>query len=138
MGGPLPKRSDQRRRKNAPAGGEAEQLPAGEPVVWTAADPSWIPSVRRWYEAQARSGQADLLAQSDVETLWLWAQTLSEAYETGQLKPALLTAWNQACRDMLVTEGARRRARVELQHGPLDEEEPAPDVTSIHSRLKAG
>lgn len=135
--GPTPKRSDQRRRTNSPEATAVSRDSAGS-LVWPEADPAWFSAVRRWYEAQARSGQASLLEQSDVETLWLWAAILDDAWQRGELKGSLLSSWSSACRDLLVTEGARRRAQVEIEQNEDVEQDAGPEVTSIHSRLKSG
>ncbi len=137
MPGPMPKRSDQRRRTNSTEPVEVDREPPSS-VDWPAPDPNWLEPITRWYQAQQESGQASLLEPSDVATLWLWAEALDDAFKHGTVKPSLLSAWTMACRDMLVTEGSRRRASVELASGEDAEPEPGPHLASVYSRLKAG
>lgn len=125
------------------AGDEAwQRVPTGG-VVWP--DPgAWDPVIVQWYEAQRRSGQAALLEQSDVASLYFWARILNDHLETdGVIKGSVLATWQQMCRDMLVTEGSRRRSKVAVDRGDDDDEDesqlPAPaTVASLYSKLKTG
>lgn len=136
MPGPMPKRSEQRRRTNSK---EPAKIDREQPfcVDWPAPDPNWLGPITRWYLAQQESGQASLLESSDAATLWLWAEALDDAFKHGTVKPSLLSAWTMACRDLLVTEGSRRRAQVEIEQNEDVEQDAGPAVTSLHSRLKS-
>lgn len=134
---------DGRRKAEFESGGDEawRRVPTGG-VVWPEADPAWWLAIRRWYDAQRMSGQASLLEQSDVESLWLWAAILDDAWQRGELKGSLLATWQQMCRDMLVTEGSRRRSKVAIDRGEDEADEPegpAPaTVASLYSKLKTG
>lgn len=149
-GGPVPKRSDQRRRTNAPdqpiATAPASPARRARPP---AASKDWHPAALRWYRSLAKSGQAVFYEASDWAAAWLVAEAISRelkpqfvgvSLETGQpifserpVKGASLAAWLQAMTGLLVTEGDRRRARVELMRAVP---EPAGSETAV-SRLDA-
>lgn len=134
----MPKRSDQRRRRNAPET-PIEQAPAyplakGQPP----ADERWHRIAAAWYESLGRSGQSQFYEPSDWATAHLIAESISRDLkpqvvgvhpETGEpvmatipLKGASLAAYLKAMTALLVTEGDRRRAGVELQRVRQDPE----------------
>lgn len=127
--GPVPKRSSQRRRTNEPEGGPITQADGAVVVPVPAADESWHPVARAWFESLAGSGQSRFYEPSDWATAVLMAESMSRDLEeqvvgitdSGQvvkakipLKGASLSAYLRAMSVLLVTEGDRRRARVEL------------------------
>jgi hypothetical protein len=131
MPGPVPKRSDQRRRTNKPEGGitRAPSLAAAVPVP--PAEPDWHPMARGWYESLAESGQAVFYQPSDWQTARVWAELLSRQLFTGRTSAQMIAAWSAAATELLTTEGARRRARLELERaGEVDLDEDA-SVTAI-------
>lgn len=132
--GPVPKRSDMRRRRNKPdipittlaAGTNAE---APEP------DAEWHPIAVRWYRSLAESGQRVFYEPSDWATAYLIAESISRDLhpqfvghtDSGHviereipMKGASLAAYLKAMNALLVTEGDRRRARMELERGEVD------------------
>ncbi|WP_018503071.1 phage terminase small subunit [Parafrankia discariae] len=138
-GGPVPKRQAQRRRANKPEVEvrSAPAAPAGKAQPPAAAR-DWHPIARRWYKALAESGQSVYYEPSDWATAYLLAEVISRELqpqivgrdeETGKpltatmpVKGASLAAWLKAMTGLMVTEGERRRARVELTR---TDEEPA-------------
>ena len=121
MGGPIPKRSDQRRRRNKPAV-PITSAPGAASVPVPPADPAWVPAARRWYESLAASGQSVYFEPSDWATAVVWSEVLSRALSQGARPSAqLIAAWSAASNELLTTEGARRRARLELdRRGEVD------------------
>lgn len=128
--GPAPKRSDQRRRRNAPTG-PVTKLGGREVVVTEAppADAAWHPVVKRWFEALASSRHAVFYEPSDYATAAVVAEAMSRDLAAGQVRGASLSAFLRACTALLATEGDRRRAGVELAlaQPALDDDE----VTSL-------
>lgn len=141
--GPVPNRSDQRRRTNKPEDGiELTKAPGAVEVCVPKANAKWHPIAKRWFEALTTSGQAAFYEPSDWATAELIAESMSrdlkpqvvgmsETVETDSesgiaftkaepvmatipLKGASLAAYLKAFASLLVTEGDRRRARVEL------------------------
>jgi hypothetical protein len=120
-GGPPPKRSTQRRRKNKI---EGLQRAAVAPMVRGAAlrgDHS--EEARRFWRALRRSGQAEFFQPSD----WAAAELVVVAIDAFVRKPSamMLSAINQAMSNLLVTEADRRRVRLELE---LPDPDPVDDA----------
>jgi hypothetical protein len=144
--GPAPKRSDQRRRSNTPAAGEPTKAPGASKVPVPRGDSKWHPVARRWYASLAKSGQSAFYEPSDWATAYLVAESMSRelspqglvyqgkvvGYHTMTVKAGALSAWLQAMTVLMVTEGDRRRAALELQRPkPSGGEEGNADVSWI-------
>ena len=133
MSGPAPKRSDQRRRRNATAG--EERMAAATPGEAIPADPpdagEWSYGITQWYESLANSGQSAWYSATDWSSAWLMAETMNSELAEGPLKAATVANWLKLNAALLATEGDRRRAAVELRL-PEPEQGPA-DVTDIQS-----
>lgn len=135
-GGPVPKRSDQRRRRNkvdidsAPAvveSGEARGPECPDEVSGLA---------RRWYESLRTSGQSVYYADSD----WTSALIVARAIEQFETRPTahMLTAILSGCGSLAATEGDRRRLRIELEmqtSGDVDEDAAVLAIDDYQRRL---
>lgn len=122
--GPIPKRSEERRRRNQDDGPELIQAPSGGPEDLPdlpEPDALWHPIAADWYLSLRESGQSAFYEPSD------WAMSryaahvmsqvlLSERGPNGQLVAAL----NSVMSSLLTTEGDRRRARMELERKKPD------------------
>lgn len=121
MPGPPPKHSDQRRRRNkvdvekAVADGvsRAPKLTGSHSAV-----------AKRFWERLGESGQAQFFQPSD----WSQAELVVLAIDAFVSKPSamMLQSINSAMSSLLVTEGDRRRLRLELQ-APSDSEDGGDD-----------
>ncbi len=119
MSGPVPKRSDQRRRRNA--GEPITRVPrvtelTDAPAVLT----DWHPLAADWYLSLARSGQAQYYEPSDWEYARTLAELLSRCLQAEKTPALLVTTVLSGMADLLVTEGARRRARMEIEKAPAE------------------
>ena len=150
--GPVPKRSDQRRRTNAPAK-PIDKVPARFQAAVPATDESWHPVAGAWYESLANSGQSTFYEASDWATAFLIAESMSRDLspqfvgftesgeilkETIPLKGASLSAYLRAMAVLMVTEGDRRRLQVELEKprpADPDEDRSLATITSLQNRL---
>lgn len=112
--GPVPKRSDQRHghRKAEPV--DAAPAAPRSTTRKPSASADWHPIARRWYLALGRSGQAHWYEPSDWEHAYVWAEMLSRQLESDKPSAMMLAAWDSASARLLVTEGDRRRMRIEL------------------------
>lgn len=151
--GPVPKRSDQRRRTNSPAT-PVDHAPGACVVAPPDPDAHWHPVARAWFDSLAESGQAIFYEPSDWAVAYLIAESMSRdlspqvvgTTEKGEilkdtipLKGASLSAYLRAMAVLGVTEGDRRRMAIELER---TEPESDPDadradatVTDLRSRL---
>lgn len=154
-GGPPPKRSDQRRRTNSPG---TQTAPAGDEPTIPDADLEWHPVARMWFQSLACSGQSQFYEASDWATAYLIAEAMSRELnpqpivigrgesaevEMHNLPPkgASLAAWLKAMTSLLVTEGDRRRLRLELERQGPAESEGGADVSELDEyrrRLQSG
>lgn len=136
--GPIPKRDDERRRRNKPVVEttvvEADVDPE---YVVPEADPKWHPIASQWYLSLAQSAQAEFYQPSDWATAYILAESISRdlnpqfvavsettgeaIYERIPMKGASLSAYLKGFTALMVTEGDRRRARMEIER-----EQPAP------------
>jgi hypothetical protein len=137
----VPKRSDQRRRRNA--GAPVDRAAGAARVRVPAADRGWHPVALRWYRSLRSSGQAAFYEPSDWALAYVLAESLSrdlgdkfvgftkagEAVTARLPIPAgSLTAYLRGMTALLATEGDRRRLRLELDR-PGDEDDAAPTVS---------
>ena len=127
MPGPVPKRSDQRRRRNKPEGPALSKGVAGPAPDMPPPADHWHDIARDWYLALAQSGQAHYYEASDWATAYYVAEAMSRNLLGGKFSAQLFQSIMSAMTDLLTTEGARRRARVELERH--NEQTPAADPT---------
>jgi hypothetical protein len=126
--GPVPKRSSQRRRTNKPEGGEITTAPSrAVRVAPPPAESRWHPLVRDWYDSLAESGQSRFYEPSDWAQAKIWAELLSrELKKRSRISAQMIAAWAAGATELLTTEGARRRMRLELERaGEVDGDEEA-------------
>ena len=129
MPGPVPKRSEQRRRRNLDS--IPDRARAGAKVPPPPLREGLSPLAQSWYAALADSGQSQFYEASD----WATAQLVAEAIHTYAEAPtaALLTTILTGSGLLLATEGDRRRLRLEL----VREDKPAAPSAPKPRRLKA-
>lgn len=135
MPGPVPARSDRRRRRNKPEVEtlRAEGLGASQPGI----DPDWHPIAQRWFESLGASGQAEFYEASDWATAVYVAQAMSANLTQPKFSAVLFSSVMSAMTELLTTEGARRRVRLELERA-TEEEEPAAVAIMAQYRDRAG
>lgn len=123
MSGPVPKRSAERRRRNATPGAETVSIPGV--VVAPAAEKGLHPIAMRWFEALKESGQAQFYEPSDWATAAYIAHAMSESLKGEALTGAMLSAVMSSMTGLLVTEGDRRRMRLEIEREAPKQQDPA-------------
>lgn len=135
--GPIPNREDDLARPRERGNASDPGVTRGEllPVTWNLdPDEDWHPIAIRLYLSVRTSGQAAFYQDSDWAILWSLCEDLShykqgsKGYdkETGELynKPRsgqMLQAIMSQLNSLLLTEGERRRVRIELQEPEEDE-----------------
>lgn len=127
-GGPVPKRTDQRRRRNQTET-PVTKAPAGGEVKIPSASREWHPIARDWFRSLRHSGQSQFYTASDWQTARYVAEMMSRSLYDGKVNAQLFSGVMSAMTELLTTEGARRRAKLELE--PSSENEEASDVSWI-------
>ncbi|MHD0252632.1 hypothetical protein ACQZES_05485 [Corynebacterium diphtheriae] len=118
MPGPVPKRSDQRRRRNKDAtglrivtGNEVAAPRVKSPRV----SAHWHPLMKEWFRSLKESRQSAFYEPSDWQTARLLAEVMSAELQSEKgVNASMLGEFNRAAAALLTTEGERRRLRVEL------------------------
>ena len=130
--GPVPKRSDQRRRANKPEVEVAKgQSAPPESITAPDPDPAWHPSALRWYVSLGKSGQRAWYQPSDWAEAHVWTGLLSQQLESSRPSAMLLAAWSAASARLLTTEGDRRRVRIELERAQARDPDKEAGVASM-------
>ena len=110
---PVPKRSDQRRRRNIE--GRPDKVTAEGAVEVPDVGDAWHPVARDWFLSLAESGQSQFFEPSD----WQHARYIAEAMTTnlnaGKFSAQLFASVESAMNNLGSTEGARRRLRIEVE-----------------------
>jgi len=132
--GPIPKRSDERIRRNKPDV-PVEKLDAiGIVQVPELGIDDPHPFIVDFYESLKDSAQSRYYEPSD----WQYARWLMYAmndYISGRKPSAVMfQSINTALSDLLITEGERRRVRLEIERGQSGQEDA--QVTSIEDYFK--
>lgn len=128
--GPVPKRSNQRRRRNADTRPDRVAAPAA-PV---SAPPLDFPAHRiaeDWYRSLSDSGQAQYFEPSDWQAARVLAYDLTRHLNSGRASAQMLAAIWSAMGDLLTTEAARRRVRMEILRASDEESDARAGVVAI-------
>ncbi|GAA0654840.1 hypothetical protein GCM10009548_21460 [Streptomyces malaysiensis subsp. malaysiensis] len=138
MPGPVPKRSDQRRRRNKSDGPAVVKAQTGTVPDMPPADESWHPIAARWYTSLGESGQSQFYEPSDWAMAVYLAEAMSRNLKSGRFSAQLLQTVLSGMTDLLTSEGARRRARIELERGTSEADaQEAARMTLMDSYRKA-
>ena len=125
--GPVPKRSQERRRRNKD-GGDVEQVKVGGRVEAPGFRDGLHPLAAELREVLADSGQAQFFEPSD----WWLAKLLAEAvddYMEGRRSATKLAEIRALATELMMSEGQRRRMRLELERDETVETDA--EVTAI-------
>lgn len=132
--GPIPKRSEERRRRNKDDGPDLVQAPSGPPAEvpdLPEPDERWHPIARDWYLSLRESGQAQFYEPSDWAVARYAAELMSRGLSSDRPPNGqYVSALDSVMARLLTTEGDRRRARIELERKPAARQAPA-SVTAI-------
>jgi hypothetical protein len=116
--GPVPKRSEARTRRNKEPEGDVKLAKGtSKPSSWPPASERWDELAVDWYHGLRDSGMAEYYEQSDIEMARIIAGELShylKSYE-GKRSAMMFAALMTAMSSLGVTEGDRRRMRIELE-----------------------
>lgn len=138
MPSPIPKRSDEghrttraRKRKNGLTQGRSGNLDfIPEP------DEDWHPIAKMVWDGAKKSGEAVYYEPSDWAVLYSLCDDISHYKASGRRGAQMLTAINSMMTSLLLTEGDRRRVRIELDRHSEEEIESA-GVASMKKFLES-
>lgn len=137
MTGPLPKRSEERTRRNKPENEGGIALSKGNRVPFKVppVDGAWHSRAKQWYRSLSRSGMREYYELSDYEMARVLCDALTEYYKrpTAMMLATIL----QGMTSLGVTEGERRRMRIELED-PKESETSASVVAIDKYRAQLG
>jgi hypothetical protein len=92
---------------------------------------SWHPTAKKWYLALRMSAQTVFYQPSDWMEAYVAAEILSELLNAGRVSAMLYAAWAGHTARLLVSEGDRRRMRVELEKAGRDDEDEKAALASV-------
>ncbi|UFD97943.1 minor tail protein [Streptomyces phage Pablito] len=123
--GPIPNRESDLARPRSRKGTDEQEAKKGlmRKVTVPRADPEWHPIAKQLYDSLKKSGQADFYQQSDWALAYALCDDLSHYKKSSKRSAQMAQTLYSALGNLLVTEGDRRRVRIELQ-------EPEPETTS--------
>jgi hypothetical protein len=130
--GPVPNRSEDLARDRSRKGGDVVAVTKGiaYPVDRVPEpDMDWHPIAVMLWNSLESSGQSAYYQNSDWAYAFSVCDDLSLYKKQGRRSAQMLTAINSAMEKLLLTEGDRRRVRIELDPPPPDE--PTASVTAI-------
>jgi hypothetical protein len=127
--GPVPKRSNQRRRRNKTDVDSAPVAVRPGEVRGPECPDELSGLARRWYESLRTSGQSEFYADSD----WTSALIIARAIERFEERPTahMLTAILSGFGSLAATEGDRRRLRIELERQTVGDEDEDAAVVAL-------
>lgn len=120
MPGPVPKHSSERRRRNKESA--VETVASFGDVAVPEADEMWHPIAHRWYESLRTSGQSRFYEPSDWAQAFYVAEAMSRNLSTDRFSAQLFASVLSAMTELLTTEGARRRVRLEVEREKAGDE----------------
>jgi hypothetical protein len=96
-----------------------------KPVKIPNADRDWHPIARRLWDSLKTSGQSDFYQNSDWAFAYSLCEDLSYYKKSGKRSGQMLQTIYSAFERLLVTEGDRRRVRVELNEPETEQDSAA-------------
>jgi hypothetical protein len=139
--GPVPSRKAELARPRSRKGREhADPVTTGEwrePVI-PDPDPSWHPIARTLWDALSTSGQSDYYQSSDWAFAYSICEDLSYYKRSKKRSGQMLASLYSAMSSLLITEGDRRRVRIELERPAEDEAESASVVAIAEYKQMLG
>lgn len=120
--GPVPKRSEERIRRNTTEYGTIDKIEVIGPVTVPRLEiVNPHPFTRELWDGMIDSGQAKYFEPSD----WAYAKFAlhfaDKLLKSGKPSAQMLVAVNQMLTDLLVSEGSRRRVRLEVERNSGEE-----------------
>lgn len=112
--GPVPKRSQERRRRNKDST-PTETVAVQGTVEPPAASKHWHPIAKSWFDSLKESGQSRFYEPSDWQLARYVAEGLSRSLKAKTFSAELMKTVLAGMTELLTSEGARRRVRLEVK-----------------------
>lgn len=136
-GGPVPKRSEQRRRRNkAPEGAAVTTAPAGVTASAPESEDAWHPRAKEWFDSLAQSGQSAFYEASDWAMARFAADLMTSLLSADKPSAQMVASLLQLTTALMCTEGDRRRLRLELARGVQVDEDEVASVAALDDYRK--
>lgn len=119
--GPVPKRSENRKRRNKPNAAEGRfpvtKAQGSVKVTVPNASKDWCAASKRIYKGLRDSGQARFFEPSDWALAYFLMDEITRYVEQGRQNGQVLASLLSGLSSLLVSEGDRRRVGLELSRG---------------------
>lgn len=138
--GPIPKRSGTRLRNESVARAEGHNVtraPGAKRVFAPAADPDWHPIAARLYASLKKSGQSAFYEPSDWAMAYSLCEDLSAYKRMDRRSGQMLAVIYSTLSTLLVTEGDRRRAQMELEREDSSESKQTTVIDAYEKLLES-
>lgn len=126
--GPVGKRSDQRHGHRSKEELAADRAPAGAELEWYPEDPEWNKVAKWFYSACRGSGMSVFWEQTDVALIYYVAESMSRNLAAGKFNAMHYASVISSMSDLGITEGSRRRMKIELDRGIASDGESETDA----------
>jgi hypothetical protein len=100
------------------------------------ADPSWHPTAQRWYRSLRFSGQSQFFQASDWEAARYVAEAMTINLRSDRFSAEQFKGIWSAMGDLLTTEAARRRVRMEVEQADDGDDETPAEVIRLADYAK--
>lgn len=135
--GPVPKRSDLRIRRNKPVIEIDKVEVLGDVKIPDLDIDDPHPMVVDIYESLTHSGQAYYYEPSDWQYARFAMHFANQLLKTGRPGSQLLAVVQQMFTDLLISEGSRRRMRMEVERNKSSDDGKVIDISDVY-RQKLG
>lgn len=114
--GPIPKRSEERTRRNKEneAGIEVKKGEATT-TTWPHAGVDWEKPIKDFYYGLKKSGMSNFYQQAEIQWAWIACDELNGYRQNGGGAMKLQAVLSMFSQGLGVTEGDRRRMQIELE-----------------------
>lgn len=132
--GPVPKRSNQKHgHRSQEEKAEYDKVAIDAPPVQAQEpDATWHQVAKDWFTSLGESGQSRFYEPSDWATARYVAEAMSRNLKAGRFSGQLFAAIMSGMSSLLVTEGDRRRVKLELERaGATADPDELASVTAI-------
>lgn len=134
--GRVPKRPEQRMGHRTKAELATTKAPAAAVVQAPDPDPDWHPIARMYWDSFHESGQVRFWEPSDWVAAFDAMEEITRYKESGRRSSQMRSAIDSILARLAVTDGDRRRLRIELTRG-LEEAEDGPAEVAVMDDYRA-